>query len=70
MSEQLTGKVKWFDEGKGYGFITPDNGGPDVFMHKTALDAANIGIPAEGAALGYALEESKGKVRACDLKRL
>ena len=38
----LTGKVKWFNPQKGYGFITPDNGNKDIFIHISALEKANI----------------------------
>ena len=42
MGERVGGIVKWYNREKGYGFIAPDNGGSDVFLHKSELDAARI----------------------------
>lgn len=61
------GKLKWFNEDKGYGFIQPDDGSKDVFIHITALQRAGISVPEEGAALQYGLEDRRGKVCACDV---
>ena len=46
-----TGKVKWFDAKKGFGFITPDDGGKDAFLHVSALQAANIQTINDGQAV-------------------
>ena len=46
-----TGKVKWFDAKKGFGFITPDEGGKDAFLHVSALQAANIETISDGQAV-------------------
>ena len=48
-----TGKVKWFNNAKGFGFIQPDEGGNDVFVHITALQAAEIATLNEGDAVSY-----------------
>ena len=64
------GKIKWFDDGKGYGFITPDGGGEDVFLHKTALERSGIRSVTEGNAIEYSVEQAGGKTRACDLRLL
>jgi CspA family cold shock protein len=44
-----TGVVKWYDKTKGYGFIVPDDGGPDIFLGKAVVSIANLGDPEEGA---------------------
>ena len=56
-----TGKVKWFDAKKGFGFITPDEGGKDAFLHVSALQAANIETISDGQAVSYELTEQRGK---------
>ena len=49
-----TGTVKWFNPTKGYGFITPDDGGQDVFLHISAIERAGLSSVAEGQKLSYA----------------
>lgn len=62
------GKVKWFNKEKGYGFIVPDAGGRDVFVHATALEKAGIGTLKDGAPISYEIENGKnGKESAVDL---
>ena len=63
-----TGKVKWYNPQKGYGFIAPDDGGKDVFVHATALEAAGIRSLDDGQAVSFELQEQRGKVAASDLK--
>jgi CspA family cold shock protein len=48
-----TGTVKWFNDAKGYGFITPDEGGKDVFVHHSALSGEGYKSLAEGAKVQY-----------------
>jgi CspA family cold shock protein len=63
-----TGKVKWFDAKKGFGFITPDDGGKDAFLHVSALQAANIQSVNDGQAVSYELTEQRGKEAASEIK--
>ena len=63
-----TGKVKWFDAKKGFGFITPDEGDKDVFLHVSALQAANIQSVNDGQAVEYELTEQRGKMAASNIK--
>lgn len=63
-----TGVVKWFNPTKGFGFIQPDQGGNDVFVHISALEAAGIRNLNEGQKVSFELETNKGKVAATDLK--
>jgi len=63
-----TGTVKWFNSTKGYGFIQPDDGGSDVFVHITAVEQAGMRGLNEGQKISYELTESKGKTSAGNLK--
>jgi cold shock protein len=65
-----TGTVKWYNETKGYGFIQPDNGGKDVFVHATALERAGLRGLAEGQKVSYEVESDRrtGKESAGNLK--
>ena len=65
-----TGTVKWYNETKGYGFIQPDNGGKDVFVHATALERAGLRGLAEGQKVAYEVESDRrtGKESAGNLK--
>ena len=62
-----TGKVKWFDAKKGFGFITPDEGGKDAFLHVSALQTANISSVTDGQAVSYELTEQRGKQAASEI---
>tara|TARA_X000001388_G_scaffold54404_1_gene39954 strand:- start:116 stop:319 length:204 start_codon:yes stop_codon:yes gene_type:complete len=62
-----TGKVKWFDAKKGFGFITPDDGGKDAFLHVSALQTANIQSVSDGQAVSYELTEQRGKMAASEI---
>ena len=62
-----TGKVKWFDAKKGFGFITPDDGGKDAFLHVSALQTANIQSVSDGQAVSYELTEQRGKEAASEI---
>jgi cold shock protein len=65
-----TGTVKWYNDQKGYGFIQPDNGGKDVFVHVTALERAGLRGLAEGQKASYDVEADRrsGKESATNLK--
>lgn len=63
-----TGIVKWFNSSKGYGFIQPEQGGSDVFVHISALERAGIPQLNEGQRVSYELATNKGKVSAANLK--
>jgi len=65
-----TGTVKWFNNKKGFGFIIPDEGGSDIFVHVTAVQKAGMRTLAEGAKISYELMSEKGKTVAGDLKLL
>lgn len=63
-----TGKVKWFNATKGFGFIQPDQGGADVFVHISALQAAGIQNLPDGQAVSYELQTERGKTSAGSLQ--
>jgi len=63
------GKVKWFNPAKGFGFIQPDDGSKDVFVHISAVERAGMGTLAEGQKVQYDLAKGKdGKTSADNLK--
>jgi cold shock protein len=62
------GTVKWFNAQKGFGFIQPDNGGPDVFVHISAVDAAGLRGLNEGQKISYDIVTERGKSAAANLK--
>ena len=63
-----TGTVKWFNVNKGYGFIQPDNGGKDVFVHISAVERAGLSSLNEGARVSFEEKESRGKMSAENLR--
>ncbi len=67
-----TGKVKWFNDQKGYGFIKPDEGGQDIFVHISAVERSGLRSLQEDQAIQYELytDERRGKTSAVDLKIL
>ena len=65
-----TGTVKWFNATKGFGFIQPDNGGKDVFVHISAVERAGMRGLNEGQKLDYEEKEERGKIAVVDLKPL
>ena len=64
----MTGTVKWFDTTRGYGFIRPSDGGRDVFVHISAVQAAGLTTLNENQKVSYELKTERGKTAATDLR--
>lgn len=62
------GTVKWFNAQKGFGFIVPDGGGKDVFVHISAVERAGLRGLNEGQKIEFDLEENRGRMAATNLK--
>ena len=65
-----TGTVKLFNAQKGYGFIQPEGGSKDVFVHISAVERSGMSSLREGQKLSYDVEEDRGKASACNLKEV
>lgn len=65
-----TGTVKWFNTTKGFGFIQPEGGGKDVFVHISAVQRAGLHSLDEGQRVSYQEQEERGKTAAVDIKAL
>jgi CspA family cold shock protein len=66
-----TGTVKWFNPGKGFGFIQPDDGSKDVFVHISAVESSGLGTLTEKQKVSYDVERGReGKSSAVNLKAL
>lgn len=63
------GTVKWYNDQKGFGFIQPDNGGPDVFVHRSAVERAGLRGLNEGEKVSYDVANERGKDSATNLKK-
>ena len=64
-----TGKVKWFNAKKGYGFITDDETKKDIFLHVTALESSKLRVLKEEQVIAYDLKEEKDKLQAINIKK-
>ena len=65
-----SGTVKWFNAQKGFGFIQPEDGSKDVFVHISAVERSGIGNLQEGQKVSFDLQSERGKTSACNLKAL
>ena len=65
-----TGTVKFFNSQKGFGFIQPDDGGKDVFVHISAVERAGMRSLSEGQKIGYDIVSERGKLAAANLKNI
>jgi CspA family cold shock protein len=69
-SSAHVGIVKWFNPGKGYGFIAPEEGGNDIFVHISAVQRAGLRKLTEGQRIKFALQQREGRVAAIELQRV
>ncbi len=63
-----TGKVKWYNEQRGFGYVQPDEGGPDVFVHRSVIQPEDARPLSEGQAVDYELEAGPKGPRAVSLR--
>lgn len=67
MSNTTTGSVKWFNEAKGFGFISQDNGGDDVFVHFQAIASEGFKTLAEGQKVSFNVEKGQKGLQAANV---
>jgi CspA family cold shock protein len=70
MSEEQEGTVKWFNDSKGFGFITPDNGGKDLFVHHTSIIAEGYKSLAEGQRVRFKIGRGPKGENATDVVKV
>ena len=66
----MQGTVKWFNDGKGFGFITPDGGGKDVFVHQSAIASSRFRSLAEGDRVEFQTEQGAKGLQAKEVKKI
>ena len=64
----MNGTVKWFNPNKGYGFISPEDGSKDVFVHVSSLEKSGLRILSEGQNVSFQVATNKGKTSAVNIK--
>jgi CspA family cold shock protein len=69
-ADRVTGNVKWFNDAKGYGFITPDDGGKDVFVHFSAISAEGYKSLPEGQRVEYSVEAGQKGPQAVSVVKI
>src|SRR6266567_2236146 len=69
-SDMATGTVKWFNDDKGFGFVTPDEGGKDLFVHHSGINASGFKSLAEGAKVSYDAEAGDKGPKAVNVTAL
>ena len=65
-----TGKVKWFNDAKGFGFVTPDDGSKDVFVHFSAITGQGFKSLAEGDRIEFEVEDSDKGPKAANVRKI
>lgn len=70
MSDRQTGTVKWFNDAKGFGFITPDNGGPDLFAHFSEIKADGFKSLSEGQKVNFVAGQGQKGPQATNIQPL
>lgn len=68
MADMKRGTVKWFNATKGFGFIAPEDGGADIFVHISAVKEARLDTLADGQAVSYELANEKGRTSAVNIR--
>jgi len=69
-NEQTRGTVKWFNDQKGFGFITPESGGKDVFVHQSAIIATGFRSLSEGDRVEFSIEQGPKGPSAANVKKI
>ena len=64
-----SGKIKWFNSKKGYGFITEDKTNKDIFLHVSALEESKLRVLKEDQTISYDIKEEKDKLQAINIKK-